>query len=154
MNCRPCPRASHWQSRERLLQAGRQGRIETKVGALNMRQERQRTRIQDRHTLAGLHESPGGRDAGASPPTMTASNGRLCEPVATAASGVVSLLPIASIRREWLLLELRNAVEADDGAHDHVADFEFLADAARGPGGDHQLGSHFLDDLTPHIDVR
>jgi hypothetical protein len=54
---------------------------------------------------------------------------------------------------EWLLLELSRAIEADDGADDHVADFELLADAARGSSRDDQLGLHFEDDLAPYVDI-
>jgi len=54
---------------------------------------------------------------------------------------------------ERLLLEFRGAIEADDGAYNYVADFELFADAARSPGRDYQLGLHFKNDLTPHVDV-
>src|SRR5947209_15866362 len=58
------------------------------------------------------------------------------------------------IFREWLVLEFRGAVEAYDRTYDDIADLELFADAARRSGRDHQFRLHFLDDLTPHIDIR
>src|SRR5690242_18165689 len=57
-------------------------------------------------------------------------------------------------QRERLFLEFGEAIEAHNRADDDVADFERLADAARGAGGDDELRLHLPDDLLPNVDIR